>query len=248
MMELKADLHCHTTFSDGWGTPEECIEQAKGKGLDILAITDHRTAAGGLKYWKKQPSNGLTVIPGEEIRTEEGHILAFFVKSTIEDCSLEEAVAKAREQDALLYATHLYHLSFQRFPWGESRKTFFDREILLLNGIESRNSHAAWRCNRDTVRYAAAHSEIGALGGSDAHFTSEIGNAWTVIQSDTRSLDGIKKAMACHKTEAAGPTLGSQLFYRWVYYVYSYGGHLVSRRSREASQEKRRRTRWRRWL
>lgn len=42
-MTFRADLHCHTTFSDGSSTPEELILLAKASGLSAISITDHDT-------------------------------------------------------------------------------------------------------------------------------------------------------------------------------------------------------------
>jgi len=39
--QYKANLHCHSTISDGKKTPEELKEMYKSKGYSILAITDH---------------------------------------------------------------------------------------------------------------------------------------------------------------------------------------------------------------
>ncbi len=43
---MKFDLHSHTYFSDGKLSPEELVERAVEKGVDILAITDHDTVKG----------------------------------------------------------------------------------------------------------------------------------------------------------------------------------------------------------
>lgn len=43
---MKADLHVHTTKSDGSLTPREVVRWAKNKGLDVMAITDHDSVAG----------------------------------------------------------------------------------------------------------------------------------------------------------------------------------------------------------
>jgi 3',5'-nucleoside bisphosphate phosphatase len=40
-VEFRADLHCHTLFSDGTMTPKELIQHAKEMGLSGLSITDH---------------------------------------------------------------------------------------------------------------------------------------------------------------------------------------------------------------
>ena len=59
---LKGGLHCHTTRSDGDGTPEEVIRLHKENGYDFLALTDHR------KYNFKNYAEDveITIIPGME--------------------------------------------------------------------------------------------------------------------------------------------------------------------------------------
>jgi predicted metal-dependent phosphoesterase TrpH len=42
-MPFRADLHCHTTFSDGSLTPEQLLRHAKEIGLSAISITDHDT-------------------------------------------------------------------------------------------------------------------------------------------------------------------------------------------------------------
>ena len=41
--QYKANLHCHSTYSDGAKTPEELKEMYRAHGYSILAITDHET-------------------------------------------------------------------------------------------------------------------------------------------------------------------------------------------------------------
>ena len=84
---MKADLHIHTTASDGILSPEELVRKAVKIGLDIIAITDHDTIEGippAIKAAKEFPQ--LTVIPGIEISSEpqegEAHILGYFLDYT----------------------------------------------------------------------------------------------------------------------------------------------------------------------
>lgn len=83
MKNKKADLHMHTTASDGTDTLEERIEDAKNKGLDAIAITDHDTINEGLKNRKFIAENSLEVITGAEIKCQiEGHkieLLCYFL-------------------------------------------------------------------------------------------------------------------------------------------------------------------------
>ena len=84
---VRADLHVHTTASDGDYTPSQVAALAKQVGLSAVAVTDHDTTAGvaeaaevaaGLPGW-----NRVEVIPGVEITTDfdgrEFHLLGLFV-------------------------------------------------------------------------------------------------------------------------------------------------------------------------
>ncbi len=59
---LKGGLHCHTTRSDGRGTPEEVIRLHYDNGYDFLALTDHRY----YNYTNFAPDVPITIIPGME--------------------------------------------------------------------------------------------------------------------------------------------------------------------------------------
>ena len=59
---LKGALHCHTTRSDGDGTPEETIRLHKSNGYHFMALTDHRI----YNYKNFAPDVDITIIPGME--------------------------------------------------------------------------------------------------------------------------------------------------------------------------------------
>jgi predicted metal-dependent phosphoesterase TrpH len=80
---MPADLHIHTTFSDGTDTPEKVVELAKAAGLTAIAITDHDGIAGIEPAVKKGNEVGLEVVPGIELTSEtpgaEIHVLGYFI-------------------------------------------------------------------------------------------------------------------------------------------------------------------------
>jgi predicted metal-dependent phosphoesterase TrpH len=80
---MPADLHIHTTFSDGTQTPEEIVRLAKKAGLKSIAITDHDVVEGIDRAQKTGKEVGVEVIPGIEFTTEafdtEIHILGYFI-------------------------------------------------------------------------------------------------------------------------------------------------------------------------
>lgn len=79
---MKADLHIHTTYSDGVFSVKEVVKFAEKEGLTHISITDHDTLSGTLEALTMKTS--LTIIPGIELSTyhqdESIHILGYFPK------------------------------------------------------------------------------------------------------------------------------------------------------------------------
>jgi len=97
---MKADLHLHTTASDGRYSPEELVGKAAGLGLEVMAITDHDSVEGvspALKAAQSFPD--LKVIPGVEIGTDvphgEVHVLGYFINYV--DAGLIDRLAELRD-------------------------------------------------------------------------------------------------------------------------------------------------------
>lgn len=75
-------VHAHSRHSyDGVGEPAELVEEAIRLGVHALAITDHDTWQGSLEAAEYASSRGrpLLVIPGAEVFTDQGDVLALFV-------------------------------------------------------------------------------------------------------------------------------------------------------------------------
>lgn len=83
---MKADLHCHTTLSDGSLGIEEIIAQAKRNGIDYLAITDHDSLSSLSRASVLGNRYGVTVLPAVEFSTFDGdrgtkaHIICYLPK------------------------------------------------------------------------------------------------------------------------------------------------------------------------
>jgi len=70
---LAGDLHAHTVHSDGVMTVPELARFAVGQGLDFLAITDHNTTSHHAELPAAAAAHGITLLPGQEVTTQDGH-------------------------------------------------------------------------------------------------------------------------------------------------------------------------------
>ncbi|MDU1412490.1 MAG: PHP domain-containing protein [Clostridium sp.] len=81
-MNIRADLHCHTTASDGMLSPSDVVILAKKSGVTYLAITDHDTTEGIEEAYNKAKEINLNLIPGIELscsyNNESIHVLGYF--------------------------------------------------------------------------------------------------------------------------------------------------------------------------
>ncbi len=66
-MDIKSDLHLHTTFSDGEFTPRETVRRAEALGIRQIAVTDHDTIAGVGEALAAGEEHGVSVVPGIEV-------------------------------------------------------------------------------------------------------------------------------------------------------------------------------------
>ena len=82
-MKKYADLHIHSTYSDGTFTPEEIVLRAKSLGFSAISITDHDTIEGIEETIHYGKIHNIEVIPGIEFstRSKKGHqhILGYFI-------------------------------------------------------------------------------------------------------------------------------------------------------------------------
>ena len=79
---MKADLHMHTTLSDGTYNPLDIIKRAKDNLVDIISITDHDTCKNVEENMKYAKEIGIKYIPGIELSTlhmnRPVHVLGYF--------------------------------------------------------------------------------------------------------------------------------------------------------------------------
>ena len=97
-MLARADLHIHTTCSDGRLEPEEAVEIAIQRKLAAISITDHDTFNGYKQAREKAENSEVELIPGIEITSsfheKEAHLLAYYFD--VESGKLEQLLLSQR--------------------------------------------------------------------------------------------------------------------------------------------------------
>jgi predicted metal-dependent phosphoesterase TrpH len=198
---LKLDLHIHSQYSeDGAGSPKEIINHLIKKGLNGMAITDHNTVEGGLKALKVTPKDFI-VIPGVEISTAEGHIIALDVRENIpRNLSVEETIDKIIDQGGTPIVPHLYR------SMSGIKKAKLKKVQSKIPAIEVFNSCSVPQSNLKTVK-TAKELNLGGVGGSDSHLPMYTGYGYTTTNTTDLSIDSIISEINKKKTWGEGATL-----------------------------------------
>ncbi len=78
-----ADLHTHSTCSDGLRSPRKVVEEAAASGVRVLSLTDHDTVEGIAEAAAAGRELGVQIVPGTElsahVNDRELHLLAYFI-------------------------------------------------------------------------------------------------------------------------------------------------------------------------
>ncbi len=182
----KSDYHIHSKYSpDSKLEPHEIIVRANRLNLKTIAVTDHDTVAGGLET-KRINQTDLEIIPGVEVRTDQGDLIGLDLYSEIESRELEEVCKEIKEKAGKVYVPH---------PFDRVRSSSLGESIYLIveeiDYIEAFNRRCILdRFNVSALDFAEKHG-IPVLTGSDAHFSFEIGsNLNKGLYSKAASMSG----------------------------------------------------------
>ena len=203
---LKLDLHVHTIFSgDSLIKPAQLLAQARRKGLDGFAITDHDSMKAYRILKEKNDEKELIIIPGMEIETHIGEVMGLFLKEEIDvtDNSFFTVVHKIKDQGGLVVIPH----PFDFLRDNHLKMSLLNDKIVdkYIDGIEIMNSRTVFsHCVKKARTYQKTH-DLFETGGSDAHTIKEIGNGYTVLKGMTEpTLEQVKEALLSHHSESKG--------------------------------------------
>lgn len=204
----KADIHIHSAADDGLATPAEIVDYVEHHtDLDLIAITDHDTINGGLEAAElvAQGNYRVQVLPGIEVSSRSGHILALGVTRPIRMLqSLEDTVAAVQEQGGFVVIPH--PLSWLTFSVGQRALERILRDPQLapcVMGLETLNPSFGGRVAYKRVRRLNRERwHLAETGGSDSHSLSLIGSAHTRFEGHT--AEDFRRSLATRTSRAGG--------------------------------------------
>ena len=196
-MQIKADLHVHTTYSkDSVITPKDLVFYARKRGLTAVAVTDHNQVEGALKIAKEAD---FLIIPGTEVSSLNGHIVGLNVSELIpRGLSADETVDRIHAAGGIAIACHPFALLKGSVGGHISGK---------FDAVEALNA-SAFPFNRATRKANQLAERLGLpkVAGTDAHYGPVIGQAYTVIDTEA-NVEDIVKAVANGQCTPAGTAI-----------------------------------------
>jgi predicted metal-dependent phosphoesterase TrpH len=186
LMQIRADLHVHTTYSkDSLITPKDLVYYSKKRGLNAVAVTDHNQLEGALKIAEE---TDFLVIPGMEISSSDGHIVALNVQELIpQGFSAAETVERIHRAGGVAIACH---------PYVYFKGCLRENVCATFDAIEVINARAfPFKKSVQKAEEAANRLKLSRVAGTDAHYGPQIGYGYTVIEAAEPSIDAIAKAI-----------------------------------------------------
>jgi len=207
--EFRIDLHVHSEHSpDSRLTVPEIVAGVRARGLQGFALTDHNSIGGHAALRDAAARHpDLLLVPGAELSTVEGHLLAYGVSEVpASRLALDAAIAWVRDRGGEPVLAHPY----RRFH-GVGDALAVGAEVRAVEARNGQNSPSSNRRAEELVRRRG----IGSVGGSDAHLSPGIGRAFTVVAERPSSTDDLLDAIRHGRTSVGGSSLDVLGRIRW---------------------------------
>lgn len=200
-MQVKADLHVHSTYSsDSIITPKELVFYARKRGLNAVAVTDHNQVEGARKIARE---TDFLIIPGTEVSSRDGHIVGLNVNEVIpRGLSADETVDRIHKAGGIAIACHphaLFKGSIGRYVTAK------------FDAVETINASSfPFRSASSKAEKIAQRFGLPRVAGTDAHYGPVIGCAYTAIDSEL-NLEDILEAIMKGRCKPAGGSISLRM-------------------------------------
>ena len=221
----KADVHMHSTYSDGTGTIEEILAYTQTRtALNVIAITDHDEIEGSLRardLWARGQYR-FDFIVGEEISTKDGHLLALFTERLIPPgLSMERSIDLIHDQNGLAVIAHPFHRFFRSISCQPATlERIMASQDTWIDGIETWNaSFCGFHSSGLIMQANRTHYGIAELGNSDAHSPISIGCGFTWFNGS--SAADLRSTIEQGATAPGGKMWGLRAYKHWAVHKFA---------------------------
>jgi predicted metal-dependent phosphoesterase TrpH len=201
---LQADFHVHAFVGDGWIPPWELPREARRRGLDAIAVTNHnQVLAARVVRWFAERLPAPIVLTGEEVTAPGYHLIAAGIGRHVDwRLGARDAVSSIHAQGGVAIAAH----PRERY-WAA-----YDDALDVLDGAEAAHplmiGDPEGGAELDAFYTRAGEVRIrplSAIGSSDYHLLSAVGLCRTLVLARERSADAILEAVRNGRTVALDP-------------------------------------------
>jgi hypothetical protein len=231
-----ADLHIHTTASDGVASPADVVDWVCSRtDLKVIAIADHNTNVGAIEADRLAREHGLPieVVIAQEVESSNGHIIGLWTPHVVRPgMNAEDTVAAIHAQGGFAIAAH----PFAPRLWSKAgldrgRRVVYDR--VDYDAMEVANSTPLlFVANWMAQIYVHSHGDrFAETGGSDAHILSVIGSSRTYFPGETAA--DLRAALEARATRVSRPGLS---LWRQLRYARNVPRIMASDRARKARE------------
>ncbi|MDP8225751.1 MAG: PHP domain-containing protein [Candidatus Lernaella stagnicola] len=189
---IRIDCHSHSAASwDALTLFDQYLRDAESAGLDAVIVTDHNTLDGYHRL--REIDSPVRLIPGVEINTRDGEVLAYFVdEAPPAGRSVEWTVDFIHDHGGLVVLPHI----FARSAPVRLRPPALWRALELCDAVEGLNARVeSASADARAVEYAARFGKP-LTAGSDAHVPGDLGRAYLQMEDFEGPADFLAKLAA----------------------------------------------------
>lgn len=208
------ELHTHTKYSkDSLLRIEDIPDICRARGIDKVAVTDHNVVEGALAAARLFP---MLVIPGVEIMTTQGELLAWYVSELVpHGLTPMETIERLRGQGAVIGVAHPFD-RYRRGAWAPDDLLAITPHVDAIEILNSRCLKA--EDNDQALAFAEQHGKTKVVG-SDAHTPREYGCAVMKMEPFANTAEGLKAALETATWEGRINGMGvhfSSTYAKWL--------------------------------
>ncbi|HEU5318489.1 MAG TPA: PHP-associated domain-containing protein [Chloroflexota bacterium] len=194
----RADLHVHTTWSDGMMTPVQLVERVADRGqLDVISVADHDQVRGALEaveWCAGQPGRSIEAVVGTEISASWGrHLVALFFSQPYPTApfprfkGLAETAARVADAGGVVIVPHALSMLVPSVGERAMRSLLATRDARrTVVGLEVCSGVVGGHAAESGLRTLnAGRWHLAEVGSSDAHHLAQVGAAFTEFPGRT---------------------------------------------------------------